>query len=313
MVQIHDAKSPFLLPLYKVYESNNIFFCKGNIITGPNIFFLLFTYIIIIISVLPIYIITYFQIDSSFCLTVALVSLTIFFILVLFFLTTTAFCDPGIIPKRNYVDLSLPKGRTAFTTVKINGTIIKQYWCVNCNHFKEPRSKHCYTCNNCVTKFDHHCVWIGNCVGNRNYRRFFFFILNLSILSTIICFIFIGIFIQLCIKENGSLSFQPILYTIGEYPHIILYIIYAFPSSLLLINLFVYHLQMVLQNKTTYEDIQGLYSGNNPFDEGKFINLKKFLFTPVDKMQVEWKDIVKNITHLPILICQKYINIFKTP
>ncbi|SOV25518.1 palmitoyltransferase,putative [Plasmodium sp. DRC-Itaito] len=252
----------------------------------------------------------YFQIDSSFCLTVALVSLTIFFILVLFFLTTTAFCDPGIIPKRNYVDLSLPKGRTAFTTAKINGTIIKQYWCVNCNHFKEPRSKHCYTCNNCVSKFDHHCVWIGNCVGNRNYRRFFFFHFKFidtfnnnmfyirwtfyrNIIKTDLYTYNYRLNKQLCIKENGSLSFQPILYTIGEYPHITLYIIYTFPSSLLLINLFVYHLQMVLQNKTTYEDIQGLYSGDNPFDEGKFINLKKFLFTPVDKIKVEWKEIVK--------------------
>ncbi|WBY60793.1 palmitoyltransferase DHHC8 [Plasmodium yoelii yoelii] len=154
-----EAKAPLLLPLYRVYESNNIFLCQGKVITGPNIFHLIFTYLIIIISVLPIYVIICPYIESFTILGSIIIALTVFFILVLFFLTTTAFCDPGIIPKKNYVDLSLPKGRTAFTTAKINGTVIKQYWCVHCNHFKEPRSKHCYTCNNCVTKFDHHCVW----------------------------------------------------------------------------------------------------------------------------------------------------------
>ncbi|KAI4834768.1 palmitoyltransferase DHHC8 [Plasmodium brasilianum] len=207
MFQTKEARAPFLLPLYKVYESNNVFLCQGKVITGPNI--------------------------------------------LLFFLTTTAFCDPGIIPKKSYVDLSLPKGRTAFTTVKINGTVIKNYWCVHCNHFKEPRSKHCYVCNNCVTRFDHHCVWLGNC--------------------------------SLSIKEYQSLTLGSIFYIMFEYPHIALYIIYTVPSSLLLINLFIYHLKMILSNKTTYEDIQGLYVQHNPFNEGKLLNLKKFLFTPVNK------------------------------
>ncbi|SBO21003.1 palmitoyltransferase, putative [Plasmodium knowlesi strain H] len=327
MFQTKGARAPFLLPLYKVYESNNIFLCDGNVITGPNILHLIFTYTIIIITVLPIYIIVYSHVETILLLSLAILSITVFFILVLFFLTTTAFCDPGIIPKKSYVDLALPRGRTAFTTVKINGTIIKSFWCgrfsssffinsivypficplvphrftpislphpaVYCNHFKEPRSKHCYVCNNCVTKFDHHCVWLGNCIGTRNYRRFIFFILNLSILSTIICFTFIGIFICLCMKEYQNITLGSIFYITFEYPHIALYIIYTIPSSLLLINLFFYHLKMILSNRTTYEDIQGLYEDDNPFDEGKFINLKKFLLTPVIKKQVEWTETVK--------------------
>ncbi|SBT47809.1 palmitoyltransferase, putative [Plasmodium ovale wallikeri] len=48
-----------------------------------------------------------------------------------------------------------------------------------------------------------------------------------------------------------------------------LYIIYTIPASLLLINLFFYHLKMILSNRTTYEDIQGMYAQDNPFDEGK--------------------------------------------
>ncbi|KJP88161.1 hypothetical protein AK88_02108 [Plasmodium fragile] len=269
--------------VYVIYESNNIFLCDGKVITGPNILHLIFTYTIIVITVLPIYIIVYSHVDTFLLLSLAILSITAFFILVLYFLTTTAFCDPGIIPKKSYVDLALPKGRTAFTTVKINGTIVKNYWCVHCNHFKEPRSKHCYTCNNCVTKFDHHCVWLGNCIGARNYRRFIFFILNLSILSTIICFTFIGIFISLCMKEYHNINLGSIFYITFEYPHVALYIIYTISSSLLLINLFFYHLKMILCNRTTYEDIQGLYEEENPFDEGKFQNLKKFLLTPVCK------------------------------
>ncbi|SCP03327.1 palmitoyltransferase DHHC8, putative [Plasmodium malariae] len=293
MFQTKEARAPFLLPLYKVYESNNVFLCQGKVITGPNIRHLIFTYTVIIITVFPIYIIIHSHIESLLQLSLAILALTTFFLLVLFFLTTTAFCDPGIIPKKSYVDLSLPKGRTAFTTVKINGTVIKNYWCVHCNHFKEPRSKHCYVCNNCVTRFDHHCVWLGNCVGTRNYRTFVFFILNLSILSMIICFIFIGTFISLSIKEYQSLTLGSIFYIMFEYPHIALYIIYTVPSSLLLINLFIYHLKMILSNKTTYEDIQGLYVQHNPFNEGKLLNLKKFLFTPVNKGHIKWTEIVR--------------------
>ncbi|CAD2104174.1 palmitoyltransferase DHHC8, putative [Plasmodium vinckei] len=288
-----EAKAPLLLPLYRVYESNNIFLCQGKVITGPNIFHLIFTYLIIIISVLPIYVIICPYIESFAILGCIISALTVFFILVLFFLTTTAFCDPGIIPKKNYVDLSLPKGRTAFTTAKINGTVIKQYWCVHCNHFKEPRSKHCYTCNNCVTKFDHHCVWLGNCIGIRNYRNFIFFIFNLSILSTIICFTFIGIFVSLCIKEYEGVKIGAIYNIIFEFPHIALYIIYTLVLSLLLTNLFIYHFKIILLNKTTYEDIQGSYAEGSPFDEGKFTNLRKFFFTPTINQQIKWTECVK--------------------
>ncbi|VWU48247.1 palmitoyltransferase DHHC8, putative [Hepatocystis sp. ex Piliocolobus tephrosceles] len=281
------------LHIYILYQSNNIFLFKGNVITGPNIFHLIFTYLIIIFSVLPVYVIIYSHTDDTLLFSLETFALLVFFILVLFFMTITAFCDPGIIPKKSYVDLSLPAGKAAFTTVKINGTIIKNYWCVHCNHFKEPRSKHCYACNNCVTKFDHHCVWLGNCVGSRNYRSFFFFIFNLSILSTIICFIFIGMFISLCFKEYHNVTIESAFSIALEYPHIFLYIIYTLVLSLILINLFLYHFKIILRNKTTYEDIQGLYENLNPFDEGKFQNLRNFLFAPVNKQQVNWTEIIK--------------------
>lgn len=293
MGEIKDSSAPFLIPLYKVYQSNNIFFFNGSVITGPNIYFLIFTYVVIIFTVAPVYPILYIQLENSVVLSIALVCLTLFFCFVLYFLTVTAFCDPGIIPKKNSVDLDVENGRVAFMVANVNGAIIKCYWCDNCKHFREPRSKHCHYCNNCVDKFDHHCVWIGNCVGSRNYRTFFFFLLNLAILSITILIIFLSLFLGRCLHEFDCINFESICYVCIHYPHIFLYLLYTLPGSLLLLNLFIYHVKLTLHNRTTYEDVQKLYADRNPFDEGKLTNVKKFLFTPTSKGLVNWKEIVR--------------------
>jgi palmitoyltransferase ZDHHC9/14/18 len=53
--------------------------------------------------------------------------------------------------------------------------------CYTCRIIRPPRTSHCALCDICVERFDHHCDWLGTCIGKRNYKSFFFFLLNINI------------------------------------------------------------------------------------------------------------------------------------
>ena len=67
------------------------------------------------------------------------------------------------------------------------------YFC----HLKRPplRSHHCKVCNKCVATFDHHCKFLHTCIGERNYCRFYIFVL-LNFIA-----------IHLCLKVVNSSSY----------------------------------------------------------------------------------------------------------
>jgi palmitoyltransferase len=58
--------------------------------------------------------------------------------------------------------------------------------CKRCLKPRPPRAHHCSVCNTCILKYDHHCPWLNNCVGHLNFRYFYLFLVN----STLICALF---------------------------------------------------------------------------------------------------------------------------
>ncbi|XP_010643204.1 probable palmitoyltransferase ZDHHC11 isoform X3 [Fukomys damarensis] len=47
--------------------------------------------------------------------------------------------------------------------------VIQNLYCHLCEVTVNEKAKHCSSCNKCVAGFDHHCKWLNNCVGSRNY------------------------------------------------------------------------------------------------------------------------------------------------
>lgn len=97
---------------------------------------------------------------------------TLFAILTLYHLLSTALRDPGI------VLLQQP------TTAPSSSSSDRARWCEICELFQPPDGVHCPDCNVCVAGFDHHCVWMGTCVGRNNFKQFIRF--NLSWLAYLI-------------------------------------------------------------------------------------------------------------------------------
>ena len=54
-------------------------------------------------------------------------------------------------------------------------------FCAKCNITRPPRCRHCSKCNRCILQFDHHCVWLNNCIGYNNYRSFFLTVSYLTV------------------------------------------------------------------------------------------------------------------------------------
>lgn len=123
---------------------------------------------IVVVLVLHVLFIMY---DLLLCIPHLVVGLLSFYLL-----GSTAFTDPGVIPR---AISPFP------TTAKDEFKAVDGLWryCVTCGVWRPPRAAHCTICGNCVVGFDHHCGVLGVCIAGRNYRTFNWFVTTTSILS----------------------------------------------------------------------------------------------------------------------------------
>ncbi|CAD8201198.1 unnamed protein product [Paramecium octaurelia] len=154
----------------------------------------------------------------------------------------TMFTDPGRVPQNWGFFLNDPEQK-------------KRKFCLICHIFKPERCHHCSACNRCVLNMDHHCPWINNCVGFQN-RKFFMQMLFYVILDSYCAVIGLGygLYIEfenimLYFNSEGDLHFIDALLLLCAFGISCL-------ASCLITMFFKFHLELVLSNRTTIENLE---------------------------------------------------------
>ena len=152
--------------------------------------------------------------------------------------------------------------------------------CLTCNIARPFRSTHCSDCDNCTLRFDHHCPWIGGCVGKRNYIYFFLFLVFLNIKNIyLVTFSIIHIcktYLDTTDEKKNEKKWvaKQLLHTIPS----LFTIIFIGATMLFTAGLIIYHINLIISNKTTKEEIKKLLPLNigNPYDKGTKSNCYEF-------------------------------------
>eukprot|EP00928_Gymnodinium_smaydae_P034188 TRINITY_DN24293_c0_g4_i1.p1 TRINITY_DN24293_c0_g4~~TRINITY_DN24293_c0_g4_i1.p1 ORF type:complete len:491 (+),score=78.75 TRINITY_DN24293_c0_g4_i1:82-1554(+) len=260
-----------LRPLYKLWPSRNLFFCRGFCMTGgtdeyfaPNICvwcFILFPSVLYFVWVFP-------TMVARGAYAFPMATFVMFFITVGTLLATSC-TDPGIIPRRDVIlatdtadaiqaslgydvlNLKAPQGREDVIDPDLRSRGYK--WCTTCRITRPPRASHCQDCGNCVMRFDHHCPFVNNCVGQRNYHFFFGFITSVLLLAFMVLPSLAAFCLSIDVEDtmkfmvsvnSGMGPFFYVLITLGVIVCI---------AALLSLVLWFYHVYLIINNRTTKE------------------------------------------------------------
>jgi palmitoyltransferase ZDHHC9/14/18 len=218
--------------------------------------------------------------DDGWCSLLGISSRIMSWIIFITFILSS-FSNPGIVPRNadrpreleHHLDL---RGNPAHRYLRINDKTVKQKYCLTCNVYRPPRSKHCQFCDNCVLRFDHHCTWLGNCVGLHNYRYFVTLIYTTSI------YVMQCIWVICHLLGEGPSADGPLMEVFGpfiEEPKLILLLFYCLVLLVAVLLLSVYHTVITLQNLTTNEHVKNYYR-DNPFDFGPLANCRQIYCMP---------------------------------
>ncbi|KAK2657836.1 hypothetical protein Ddye_010888 [Dipteronia dyeriana] len=184
--------------------------------------------------------------------------------------------DPGRVPLNYMPDIE--DNQNPIHEIKRKGGDLR--YCQKCAHYKPPRAHHCRVCKRCVLQMDHHCIWISNCVGHANYKVFFIFVMYAVAACVYSLVLLVGSLTNDPLKdeEQSGDSFRTVYVISG---------LLLVPLSLALVVLFVWHICLILQNKTTIEYHEGVRAMwlaekggqiyKHPYDLGVYENLTTVL------------------------------------
>ena len=251
------------------------FFWRGKIITGPKPY--AFIIVIILINTLSILEISfpwvyYFQKGNPAALILSLILV----IVVNTSLLLTSLTEPGIIPSVPTPNIDALRDNF----VVMNSSIVRLKYCYTWNIIRPPRSVHCDQWDVCIEKMDHHCPYLGWCIGKRNYLYFITFIFSVTVFSVLGTCLFIAYI-------PDSLSEKSFGDSMKNSPLTIPWIIVGLFFSLFLMLLCIYHTKLLIQGRTTHEDIKYEEYKIRPFERlSIFKNIQMGLCNPWQKSKI---------------------------
>ncbi|KAL2612080.1 hypothetical protein R1flu_023772 [Riccia fluitans] len=151
--------------------------------------------------------------------------------------------------------------------------------CNYCQFLMPLRAKHCYDCDKCVLRFDHHCIWLGTCVGQRNHRRFWWYVFFQTLLIFWTTVLYGSAF-----SKNSDANWL-------LHDSVVLVILLGLIACLaFLVTLLIFHTYLAVTNQTTYEKtrrrrisyLKNLPPNYNPFSKGCLRNTYSFCCTSDD-------------------------------
>lgn len=188
----------------------------------------------------------------------------------------TVMRDPGRVPVEYEPNVEDDGGGVVETKKKGGG----RRFCQKCERYKPPRTHHCRVCKRCVLRMDHHCVWVNNCVGHYNYKSFFLFLAYTTLALTQATY-HLGVFARDEIfSENGSAANDLKTTTVA-----MTCLVVTFALNVALAFLFLWHVRLVINNKTTIEHYEGVTAKHSnipqiiehPYSLGVVANLREIL------------------------------------
>jgi len=278
---------------YKEWRGKNTILFAGRIIGGPEVCKLYRTIALVGIPsiVFAIFVGERFwsRYDREYVLLVGI----LLALLSLATLLTTAFTDPGIIPRKPRTGKGVHSNTPRLQDICVDGKIIRLKYCRTCNIIRPPRSFHCPICDNCVERFDHHCPWIGTCIGLRNYVWFSCFVWSTAALCTF-CISHALILLTLVSKEcEDEASMERIKYASRNEPLAVFLVFYVAIALCFVLGLCFFHLYLVATNRTTNEQLRGLSPFGSEYSVGFVGNIQNMCCViPESSVHIHHKELV---------------------
>jgi len=279
--------------VYQIWPGNDKFFWDGRIIVGPNYKAFLNTIFLVLVPSITFTSAVAPRLSREYSWAWQLVSV-VWPVYVLGCLIRTGTMDPGILPRlprpppRDRNDP--PRERTRDVPHEPTKKLVTVKWNDTTNFFQPPRAHHCSINNDCVEKFDHHCPWVGTTIGRRNYRHFLLFVFG----TTLWCGFVVGSCVMSILVEiderndavdpetGKSVNTNAVAGALRASGAALFCGIIALFGFMFVFALSAFHVYLICQNQTTYENFRERGEEENPYTRGNWCkNCFEIFFEPI--------------------------------